>query len=86
MEGDMMTLLADGACDKTATMVELREKVAAQELVVVAAHARKEKYWAGLKVTGKVGRGEDKRSRGEDKVTRKTGLVARGKDKVTMKR
>jgi hypothetical protein len=34
IEGDVMMLLADGACDKTATMVELREKAAAQELVV----------------------------------------------------
>jgi hypothetical protein len=89
MEDDVMVLLADDACDETAMMVELREKVAAQELVVEATVERKERYLTGLKVTGMVGRGEglvargeDKKSRGEDKVTLKTGLVARGEGLV----
>jgi hypothetical protein len=91
MEDDVMVLLADDACDETAMMVELREKVAAQELVVEATLVRKERYLAGLKVTGLVGRGEglvargeDKKSRGEDKVTLKTGLVANNLDKVSL--
>jgi hypothetical protein len=78
MEDDVMVLLAADACDQTAKMLVLDEKVAAQKLVVAATQERKEKYLARRKANGKYGRGEDT-------VTLKTGLVARGEDKVTMK-
>jgi hypothetical protein len=63
MQDDVRILSAEEACyETTATMVVLCENVAAQELVVEAALERKERYWEGREVTGKVGRGEDKRS------------------------